>query len=554
MPRLSIKAKLLLGYACVCSVILLMTVVAVGSFRQSVRDLGRFSASSDELAGKTLVLNNMAYELTLQFAEVKRLFMTALEGEREAATNEICNILASVNAKQRHCETVGARDPELTKTVEDFGAWVEQGLKQVSSDGQVNLDEVKRLAGQITELRARVEAFQHAKAERLNTELGGIAGNSRRLMGLTRRMAWVVAVLCGVSLIVAIVAGLGGYASIRPITGMITRLHDITEGDLTRRLEARGGDEVGKLALKFNQFMDKLQGAIRGVSAHTTTLASASEEASATSSQLAAGAEKLKNESSSAAAAGEQLAANVKTVAVGAEEMSTAAGTVAASAEEMSASINEVARNCEKESAGAREANTEAQRAQELMAQLGATAGEIGKVVEVINRIADQTNLLALNATIEAASAGDAGKGFAVVANEVKELARQSAQATEQIARQIEAIQHSVETTVKATGHITTIIGEVTQISDTIASAVEEQSTTSSEISRSMAGASKTTAEIAQTIQAAACATREVSSSIHGINQSAVQMATGATQSNASALELAKLAAELQRLVAQFKT
>jgi methyl-accepting chemotaxis protein len=173
------------------------------------------------------------------------------------------------------------------------------------------------------------------------------------------------------------------------------------------------------------------------------------------------------------------------------------------------------------------------------IAKLGQSSAEIGHVVKVITSIAEQTNLLALNATIEAARAGEAGKGFAVVANEVKELAKQTAEATEDISQKITAIQDDTQAAVTAIGQIGGVIHQINDIANTIASAVEEQSVTTSEIGRNVEEASKGSSEIAQNITSVA--------------QAAQSTASGATETQAAAQQLARMAAELQQLVGQFK-
>ncbi len=339
----------------------------------------------------------------------------------------------------------------------------------------------------------------------------------------------------------------------KPIRETAAIAQEIAAGTLTGGIQVRRQDEIGELGTAMNTMIVNLKTIIRDLGQNSTTLAAASEELSATSTQLASGAEEMNVQSRTVASAGEQLSSNVNTMATAAEEMSSSSTSVASAIEEMSSSINEVAKNCEKESRIAHHANEQAGQTRQIMAKLGESAREIGKVVEVISGIADQTNLLALNATIEAASAGEAGKGFAVVANEVKELARQSAKATEQIAGQIEAMQGNTDTAVKAIEEITKIIEEVSVISGTIAAAVEEQSATTSEIAKTVSGVSGASMEMARNIQQSAAGANEVSKNIQGVNAASQQVASGATQTNASAQELAKIATRLKEIVAQFK-
>jgi methyl-accepting chemotaxis protein len=205
----------------------------------------------------------------------------------------------------------------------------------------------------------------------------------------------------------------------------------------------------------------------------------------------------------------------------------------------MSATIQEIAKSA---TDGARVAGTAvkvAETSSQVIAQLGASSAEIGNVIKVITSIAEQTNLLALNATIEAARAGEAGKGFAVVANEVKELAKETARATEEISRKIEAIQTDTQGAVGAIAQITQIIGQVNDIQTTIASAVEEQAATTNEIGRNVVEAAKATTNIAQNIS--------------GVAQAAQSTSAGAQQSQTAATELARMAEELNEVVSHFR-
>jgi methyl-accepting chemotaxis protein len=359
-----------------------------------------------------------------------------------------------------------------------------------------------------------------------------------------------------IGLIVMGIISLGyAWAFSKPINTTVAMIRDIAqgEGDLTKKLAKSSNDEIGDLAQWFNIFVEKLRGIIKEISSNTQTLSSASKELSATSTQLASNAEEMNAQSNTVASAAEQTTSNVNGISAGAEEMSTNVNTVATAIEEMSSSINEVAKNCQKESQIAADASREARSTKEQIERLGSASKEIGKVIDVINHITDQTNLLALNAKIEAASAGEAGKGFAVVANEVKELAKQTAQATGEIARQVEEMQTSTDSAVKAVERITTVIDEVNTISQTIVSAVEEQSATVNEIAKNIGGASSAATKIAKNVGESAKGLSEVSSNIQGVNGAARNTAEGMNQIKTSANDLAKLASGLRKLVDQFK-
>ncbi len=335
----------------------------------------------------------------------------------------------------------------------------------------------------------------------------------------------------------------------------ITMLKDIAqgEGDLTHRLSIQSHDELGEQARLFNTFIEKLHGMIQSIANHTTTLLGSSEKQSAYAVQIAANAEEMSAQSRTVAAATEESTANINGMSTSAEIVSTTVSSVATSIEEMSASLNEVAKNCQKESVIASKANAQAQSTREQMERLGRSSREIGKVIEIINDIADQTNLLALNATIEAASAGDAGKGFAVVASEVKDLARQTSQATEQIRTQVAHMQTNTDTSLSAIQEITSIIDEINTISQTIVSAVEEQSATVNEIARSIVEASQASSEMAHNVGESAKGLSEISVNIQGVNQAAMDTSAGVTQIKNGSQELAQLAGNLQKIVSQFK-
>ncbi|NCC50817.1 MAG: methyl-accepting chemotaxis protein [Spartobacteria bacterium] len=361
-------------------------------------------------------------------------------------------------------------------------------------------------------------------------------------------------VVLATALVVALVSWLLALSIVGPVNKTVLMLKDISEGDgdLTKQLET-SNDEIGTMATYFNAFVGKLRAIIQEVSESTNAVSASSEQLTATSAGMATTAEEMSSQVQTIAAGGEQMSANINSVASAAEEMSTSVNTVATAIEEMSASLSEVAKSCAKESEISGKANEQAKQTRDLMNRLGSAATEIGKVVEVINGIADQTNLLALNATIEAASAGEAGKGFAVVANEVKELAKQSSEATKQIAGQVDDIQSSTRNAVVAMQSISEVIEEVNTISNTIAAAVEEQSATTNEIARSVGGANTAAMEIARHVQEAATASNEIAGTIQGANQASQQSAAGATETNESATELARLATVLQSIVKQFK-
>ncbi len=268
---------------------------------------------------------------------------------------------------------------------------------------------------------------------------------------------------------------------------------------------------------------ENLQRTLQAISNNAQSLSGASEELSAVSQQMSSNSEETAAQSNVVAAASEQVSKNVETVAT--------------SAEEMSASVTEIAKNTNEAARVAAQAVRVAEETNQTVAKLGDSSIEIGQVIKVITSIAQQTNLLALNATIEAARAGEAGKGFAVVANEVKELAKQTASATEEIGQKIEAIQTDTQGAVKAIDQIGAIISQISDIQNTVASAVEEQTATTNEIARNASEAAK--------------GSMEISRNIANVSEAARSTTEGAANTLNAAQELARLAAELMRVVEQ---
>jgi methyl-accepting chemotaxis protein len=309
------------------------------------------------------------------------------------------------------------------------------------------------------------------------------------------------------------------------VDSMLKVVSAAAEGDLTKEIMVKGEDAIGQMGEGLSQFMQKMRTSIQDIGHNAETLASSAEELTATSQQMAGNAEETSAQSGVVSAASEEVSTNVQTVSTGAEEMS--------------ASIKEIAQNASEASRVAAEAVTVAESTNTTISKLGESSAEIGQVIKVITSIAEQTNLLALNATIEAARAGEAGKGFAVVANEVKDLANQTAKATEEISGKIGAIQSDTQSSVDAIAEISEVINKINDISNTIASAVEEQTATTAEIGRNVGEAARGTAEIAQNIT--------------GVAQAAQSTTQGATDTQGASSELSKMAAELQSLVGQFK-
>jgi methyl-accepting chemotaxis protein len=525
---MTISRKLHYGFGSIVAVVLVLFVVNTGvALRQrAVNRQAAIALESVQILEAAQVKMMMA-RLTLQ-----DYLLTGDTRRREQLAKESGELRRLAAQGRLNASTQVVRDA-LTRMENIEENWaqgfaaplVEQRQKVDAGDATAADLQIAYIQKDPTaSMNASMEALDEANTiiRRTEDETSTAAALALQVGGLVSIGVTVFAVILCVA-----IAYQSSRSITRPMLATVRVLRNIAEGegDLTQRVDQSTGDELGEMGRWFNTFMVKLEGLIVRVAKSTEVVAGSSEKLFAVSHQMGVGAEETSAQANVVAAAADQVTRNLQTVA--------------AATEEMTASIGEISKNASAAAGVAARAVAKARQANVTMDHLGVSSAEIGEVVKVINSIAQQTKLLALNATIEAARAGAAGKGFAVVANEVKDLANETARATQQISEKIHAIRTGTEGAVVAIAEIGDIISQMHDISTTIASAVEEQTAT--------------TREIARNVSEAAMGESHVTENITSVAQAAESTSGGAQSTQTAAGELAGMAAELQKVVGVFK-
>jgi methyl-accepting chemotaxis protein len=508
------------------------------------------------------------FERALRFGEVLANKQHAAEGlkkaEKEIETHsQLVNEIekkaqelvhqamenAHTEVERQEFEKIDAQLDIITKHHAEYEQHVHQALALIHQgklhEAEVLAEKVEKeeenLDHELEELLKEIESFTAAAAKKAE------ADEHAAFTGMLTITA--VALLIGLVMGVYISRGITG-----PINKAVARLKDIAEGegDLTKRLEVTTRDELGEMAGWFNKFLQNLQTMIKDITSNSATLSSASTELSAIAQQMSASAEQTSGKSNTVAAASEEMSTNFNSVAAAMEQAATNLNMVASATEQMTASVAEIAQNSEKARSITETAVSKAQETSQKVDDLGNAAQAISKVTEVITEISEQTNLLALNATIEAARAGEAGKGFAVVANEIKELAKQTAEATLEIKNQIEGVQGSTQETVADIGEISEVIAKVNETVCIIATAVEEQSATTQDIAGNISQASAGVQEVNGNVAQSTEVSTSISSDIAEVSQAANEMTSSSSQVNLSAEELASMAESINGMIGKF--
>jgi methyl-accepting chemotaxis protein len=350
--------------------------------------------------------------------------------------------------------------------------------------------------------------------------------NIRASASRARKATWTISALLGTGVLLSVLIGMRVANRIRRDVRGVSHLADgLAEGDLTRVSGVLGRDEVGRMAASLDRAISRLRDDVVQLAGNATTLHAAAGQLTTVSGTVDAAASEASAQAGSVASAAEVVSKNLQVVSAGSEEVGS--------------SIREISVSTTEASEVAAQAVEVAAATNTIVARLGESSTEIATVVKVITSIAEQTNLLALNATIEAARAGEAGKGFAVVAGEVKDLAQETAKATEDISKRVQTIQADTTGAVNAIGEISAIIERINGIQLTIASAVEEQTATTQEMNRTLSDAATGAGDIAFTSSGMSAATQRTTDTVSATRQAAA--------------ELAATAGQLQALVSRFR-
>jgi methyl-accepting chemotaxis protein len=513
--------KLALGFGAPVLILVVMGIVLYNTFQT----LGVLSADVAGKAHSLSIQQSMESSLNDQKAEYRGFLLDGRKEREERYANDnrsyadsFSELTALVRTDKGKAMLAQIREESdayhsmMDRMIELRRAGKTQEAVELMNSPQVN-DTRDRLASAVASLIKR------------GKELGAAALQEEEKAKTRAKTLVVCLVMAGVVISFAMAIYIA-----RNITGqvsqMVNMIQAIAANDLSHDdMQIRDHDEVGKAGTLLNSMKNNLRAVIQSIAESAQHVASASEELNATSQQITANSAETSAQADVVSKAAQTVSQNLQTVATGAEEMG--------------ASIKEIAKNATEAARIATGAVKVAESTTTTVSKLGDSSTEIGQVIKVITSIAQQTNLLALNATIEAARAGEAGKGFAVVANEVKELAKETAKATEDISRKIEAIQTDTKAAVDAIASISGVINQINDISSTIATAVEEQNATTNEMSRN--------------VSEAANGSNEITSNIAGMAEAAEGTTHGADDTQKASQQLVETAAELRRLVEQFR-
>ena len=503
--------------------------------------MGKMKAIGEEYAG--LAIQTDALEILRQTPETAAV----LSDVQKALTAEFKTSVAAFE------KDAGILPKTAMRLFEQFKA-AAQG-----ADGLLPLKDKALLRAM--NARLQMERLDHTSTQikAVMSELEQLAGDEMdaamvsALNAQSQAKIWLVIFTCLGIVVASIAAGWVIRIIKTQLAKAVNLVKHIADGDLTRSVKDFRNDEIGMLIERMNTMSADLSSKFKEIKEGTETLASSSTELASIAEQMSQSTQQTSGKSDAVSKASEEMSSNMRSVASAAEQSSTNISMMAAATEEMTATINEIAQNTEQARSISGKAVSRSKETTRRIEDLGIAARQISKVTETITEISEQTNLLALNATIEAARAGEAGKGFAVVANEIKELAKQTADATQEVKTRIDTIQNSTDGTVADIEQIASIISEMNDMVTTIASAIEEQSAATSEINTNVSQASQGIQEVTENVAQSAGVTEEIARDITEVDQAAIEMTNSSNQVSISAADLSKLSEKLKNIVARFK-
>jgi len=518
----------------------LIKAIENSDYLDSLESLGmEYGMGFDEI----LSLSNRTIQYFLALRVEEKDFLTYQKEEYYAQFNNKIEAYKNIEAELKDVVAVTEREEmvESTKRIEKKFDEYYRLFKRIYDLWKENNDklvEVQKLGDEI--IKSLDEIFDLAKKD-----ANSVQANSKTLMLISTILALIMGIVLSFFL---------GDSVAKPVRLVVGKLADIAQGggNLTKELEVLAEDEIGNLAKSFNSFIAGLRKIIAGVKLSSERIFEFSNQFEKTARKMNDDVNKTSERVDTVDGTVKKINRNVEQITGEVKQSSLNMNSIASSVEEMNASISEIAANSEKASAMTNSAKQQSESVSESVNRLGVAAQEITVVIETINEIAEQTNLLALNATIEAARAGVVGRGFAVVANEVKELSKQTAAATEHIREKIEAIQDSTEDTVEDINQISRVISDINDIVSAIDSAVEKQSLTTKDMANNIVETASGSEEVTESVVQTASDIQHISNNISGVRDGVYDNAASATQIKNSADDLAQLAKELNGLVNKF--
>jgi methyl-accepting chemotaxis protein len=554
LNNMKIGRRIILGLGSVLVLMIAGTVLAMWAIRTVNADLDKAMAEMD----KGHRIYDVRYNLTAIYREMGIMILAEDTSGRETAKENLENHRTAYAESlawlednpsdeqdaallQTFDQAVTAARDQNNQVIELAMAGKDEQASQLYSESTNKLlpDMVKTLQDEV-DYRKSLQAELEHHAETLTNEINIF-----------------MAVCIGSSILLSILIMIVITRSITlPVDKTLAQLSDMSKGDFTVSVDEtvlERKDEMGDIGRALARLLESMKASLGQVRDGVGTLASASTQLSAISEEMTSSASETSSRAHGVASAAEEMSANTLSVAAGMEQATTNLRSVATATEEMTATISEIAGNSEKARRITGQAVTQADSISAAVRALGQSAQDIGKVTETITSISNQTNLLALNATIEAARAGAAGKGFAVVATEIKELAKQTAAATEDIKGKIASVQNSTAGTVEDIEKVMGVIREISDIVTTIATAIEEQSVVTKDIaaniSQATSGVDDANHRVAQTSSVA----QSVAHDIAGVSMAGLNINNGSQQVQSSAQELSQLAEQLRHMVLGFK-